>query len=465
MYVAKHGDDANGGLDPDNPKLTISGAQSQINDDFTPSESDPWVIHVIDSGVYAEGVSLGGWVSLYGPAATVLLSGGATLDLFEGTFINLHKMIGTGSSQAQCIQVFASAADSAYIRLNEIELDDATSPQVAILHGGSPTTDVQIGTVVGVSGTQFAVGAGTLKGFVGSIDTVTYPGGSFTGTNDIFRADSTGIITDHGALSGNGDDDHTQYSLADGTRAFTGDVEIEKDTPQLAIENTTDSDGLFSRSGVLRFLGNTAASVQHTLGTIFAWHPNTDSDQDGDIGFAFNDGNDGSNPSQILMLSNMHRGAARLDMAISGVRSLSTSATDILWATESRKDGTYFTHSTSTDTEEFTFDVNGEVEVVWQMSVEDSTVGNVRSYVSSYLQIDTGGGFAKEAGSEADTYVRRITGYSGMNTMYGRWVGAVSAGDVGKITAIVNNLGSGATIRVASGRASMTARYLTELGI
>jgi hypothetical protein len=32
------------------------------------------------------------------------------------------------------------------------------------------------------------------------------------------------IITDHGALSGLGDDDHTQYSLADGTRAFTGVV-------------------------------------------------------------------------------------------------------------------------------------------------------------------------------------------------------------------------------------------------
>lgn len=32
------------------------------------------------------------------------------------------------------------------------------------------------------------------------------------------------IITDHGALGGLGDDDHTQYTLADGTRAFTSTV-------------------------------------------------------------------------------------------------------------------------------------------------------------------------------------------------------------------------------------------------
>lgn len=32
------------------------------------------------------------------------------------------------------------------------------------------------------------------------------------------------VITDHGALSGLGDDDHTQYSLANGTRAFSGVV-------------------------------------------------------------------------------------------------------------------------------------------------------------------------------------------------------------------------------------------------
>lgn len=35
---------------------------------------------------------------------------------------------------------------------------------------------------------------------------------------------SGGIVQDHGGLTGLGDDDHTQYTLADGTRAFTGTV-------------------------------------------------------------------------------------------------------------------------------------------------------------------------------------------------------------------------------------------------
>ena len=34
----------------------------------------------------------------------------------------------------------------------------------------------------------------------------------------------SGVLGDHGNLVGLGDDDHTQYSLADGTRAFTGEV-------------------------------------------------------------------------------------------------------------------------------------------------------------------------------------------------------------------------------------------------
>lgn len=37
---------------------------------------------------------------------------------------------------------------------------------------------------------------------------------------------STPVITDHGQLTGLTDDDHTQYILADGTRAFTGNVNI-----------------------------------------------------------------------------------------------------------------------------------------------------------------------------------------------------------------------------------------------
>ena len=37
---------------------------------------------------------------------------------------------------------------------------------------------------------------------------------------------SGGGVTDHGALTGLGDDDHTQYHLTDGTRAMTGGLNM-----------------------------------------------------------------------------------------------------------------------------------------------------------------------------------------------------------------------------------------------
>jgi len=40
------------------------------------------------------------------------------------------------------------------------------------------------------------------------------------------EASGGGGVTDHGALTGLADDDHTQYALADGSRAFSGDVTI-----------------------------------------------------------------------------------------------------------------------------------------------------------------------------------------------------------------------------------------------
>jgi hypothetical protein len=48
---------------------------------------------------------------------------------------------------------------------------------------------------------------------------------------------SAGGVTDHGALTGLADDDHTQYTLADGTRAFTGVVSGV--TPTLAAHLAT----------------------------------------------------------------------------------------------------------------------------------------------------------------------------------------------------------------------------------
>lgn len=51
----------------------------------------------------------------------------------------------------------------------------------------------------------------------------------------------TGGVTDHGALTGLADDDHTQYVLVNGTRDMTGDLTINKVGPKVILE-PTDSD-------------------------------------------------------------------------------------------------------------------------------------------------------------------------------------------------------------------------------
>lgn len=50
-----------------------------------------------------------------------------------------------------------------------------------------------------------------------------------------------GGVTDHGALTGLGDDDHTQYVLVNGTRAMTGDLTINKTNPYLYLKPTDAS--------------------------------------------------------------------------------------------------------------------------------------------------------------------------------------------------------------------------------
>jgi hypothetical protein len=43
-------------------------------------------------------------------------------------------------------------------------------------------------------------------------------------------ADASDAVSDHGDLSGLGDDDHTQYLLTDGTRSATGDIDAPRFT-------------------------------------------------------------------------------------------------------------------------------------------------------------------------------------------------------------------------------------------
>jgi hypothetical protein len=92
--------------------------------------------------------------------------------------------------------------------------------------------------------TGSASGGGSDPGFYGITVAETGGGNEFTGLERVdfnsgsfyvtqntrtdraivnFRGTAGGGVTDHGALTGLSDDDHTQYTKADGTRAFSGD--------------------------------------------------------------------------------------------------------------------------------------------------------------------------------------------------------------------------------------------------
>ncbi|KKL77222.1 hypothetical protein LCGC14_2037050, partial [marine sediment metagenome] len=104
-----------------------------------------------------------------------------------------------------------SVMTSGKIEINEVSTNN-------ILQGGRE-----------IRGDLDVTGDVTISGS-GSFDSdITAPTGTFADSLTVsgIPVDIAGITTDHGALNGLSDDDHTQYSLVDGTRAFTGRVTMD----------------------------------------------------------------------------------------------------------------------------------------------------------------------------------------------------------------------------------------------
>ena len=55
-------------------------------------------------------------------------------------------------------------------------------------------------------------------------------------TNPIWTSVGGGGVTDHGALTGLTDDDHTQYLLVNGSRSLTGDLTFNKSAPSIIFD-------------------------------------------------------------------------------------------------------------------------------------------------------------------------------------------------------------------------------------
>lgn len=102
--------------------------------------------------------------------------------------------------------------------------------------GGGGVTDH--GALTGLSDddhTQYTLSStnNALSSLVTSIETSTVALSSYVSTNEALWASATPASTlDHGGLQGLGDDDHTQYLLVDGSRTATGNINFDDTNAQ-----------------------------------------------------------------------------------------------------------------------------------------------------------------------------------------------------------------------------------------
>jgi hypothetical protein len=150
-----------------------------------------------------------------------------------------------------------------------------------------------------------ADGSRSLAGNLGVDGGVTVDGRDISADGSKLDGIEAGAVADHGNLAGLGDDDHTQYALADGSRDISGLLTFLAGLTSTA-GNTT--------LGITTILGNMALTKSSPLVT---WYNTLNSDADGgrrtDILFG---GNLGSGTPHYLARQRVeHDGAAADQMA------------------------------------------------------------------------------------------------------------------------------------------------------
>ena len=91
-YVGKHGNDANGGRSPEDAFLTVGAAVTAASGQ-TPSTTNRFNIIVMDSGVYAEDITMVAWVNLLAPEARVE----GTVELADDSNVKLSEISVSGA--------------------------------------------------------------------------------------------------------------------------------------------------------------------------------------------------------------------------------------------------------------------------------------------------------------------------------------------------------------------------------
>lgn len=91
VFVAKHGDDANSGLNENTPKLTI-GAAITTASALTPSASNVIVVRVLDGGKYEEGIVVPSWIVIDASQAELYLASGINILLSDNSIASFNKI-------------------------------------------------------------------------------------------------------------------------------------------------------------------------------------------------------------------------------------------------------------------------------------------------------------------------------------------------------------------------------------
>ena len=200
---------------------------------------------------------------LTSPRADTWLAGKTADDIDEGV-TNLYLST-TQASKLAGIEALADVTDAANV-----------AAAGALMIGSSPFGDLSGSypspTVIAVQGTAVSSTAPTTG------QALLYSGSAWSPST------LPSGVTDHGALSGLGDDDHSQYILVGGTRAFTGNQSIGGNqltslaSPTLATDATNKGYvdaaitlAVVTDHGALAGLGDDDHSQYHTDGRALTW--------------------------------------------------------------------------------------------------------------------------------------------------------------------------------------------------
>ena len=193
--------------------LAFSGNVLNVQVDNASLEISGDALRVKSAGITNDMLSTGGTFTITAGDAlsgggSVSLGGTASLDVVAGTAIDV-------------------SADNVSVKYDDSTIGVNGSDQLYVKAGGITSTELNASVA----------GAG-LSGGGGSALSVNVDGTTIEISGDTLQVNATAL--DHGNLTGLADDDHTQYSLVDGSRAYTGIVSYNSHPTFTADANIVD---------------------------------------------------------------------------------------------------------------------------------------------------------------------------------------------------------------------------------